>query len=338
MEKKIFAFTLIELLVVIAIIGILSGLIIVSLNGANASAQDARTRAGVDSLRKTILAYGIHSGGVYPAENCVITSSSCPALTSALVPDYYSALPDTSYSYTSGGTDFTVSGTLSNSDIYSYTASTGFSTGSSWSCGNTVTFTYKGSSVTYGTVSSNGECWMDRNLGASQVATAYNDSAAYGDLFQWGRSSDGHQVRSPLSSTTTDLSSTDVPGHGNFIITPASPYDWRSPQNTNLWQGVSGVNNPCPSGWRVPTSAEWETERLSWSSNDTNGAFSSLLKLAGAGFRTYNTAVVANLTFGYYWSSTINGTNSNRLFFSSATATLGTLYRGDGLSIRCVMD
>jgi prepilin-type N-terminal cleavage/methylation domain-containing protein len=122
------SFTLIELLVVIAIIGILSGLIIVSLNGANASAQDARTRAGVDSLRKTILAYGIHSGGVYPAENCVITSSSCPALTSALVPDYYSALPDTSYSYTSGGTDFTVSGTLSNSDIYSYTASTGFNT------------------------------------------------------------------------------------------------------------------------------------------------------------------------------------------------------------------
>jgi prepilin-type N-terminal cleavage/methylation domain-containing protein len=130
-NKLIKGFTLIELLVVIAIIGILSGLIIVSLNGANASAQDARTRAGVDSLRKTILAYGIHSGGVYPIEliKCVV-ATGCPTLSSALVPDYYSSLPaDTNYNYIStSGTDFTVSGTLSNSDTYSYTASTGFST------------------------------------------------------------------------------------------------------------------------------------------------------------------------------------------------------------------
>jgi len=125
------SFTLIELLVVIAIIGILSGLIIVSLNGANASAQDARTRAGVDSLRKTILAYGIHSGGVYPIEliKCVV-ATGCPTLSSALVPDYYSSLPaDTNYNYIStSGTDFTVSATLSNSYTYSYSSSSGFST------------------------------------------------------------------------------------------------------------------------------------------------------------------------------------------------------------------
>jgi len=122
------AFTLIELLIVITIIGILSGLIVLSLNGATASANDAKAKAGVDSMRKTILAYGIHSGGTYPNEECTITSSSCPLLTSALVPDYYSALPDTNYSYTSDGIDFTVSVVLSNSNIYSYTASTGFKT------------------------------------------------------------------------------------------------------------------------------------------------------------------------------------------------------------------
>jgi prepilin-type N-terminal cleavage/methylation domain-containing protein len=149
------SFTLIELLVVIAIVGILSGLIIVSLNGATVSAQDARTRAGIDSIRKTILAYGIHSGGVYPTETCVISSTTCPLLTSALVPDYYSALPDTIYSYTSSGTDFTVSAVLSNSDTYSYTASTGFLTtplyfSSCWTGdvgGLTCTETYYGSYV-----------------------------------------------------------------------------------------------------------------------------------------------------------------------------------------------
>jgi formylglycine-generating enzyme required for sulfatase activity len=68
-----------------------------------------------------------------------------------------------------------------------------------------------------------------------------------------------------------------TPEHGDFIINGSSPYDWRNPQNDNLWQGVSGTNNPCPSGYRLPTEAEWEAERQNWSSNNTAGAFASPL-------------------------------------------------------------
>jgi len=32
-----------------------------------------------------------------------------------------------------------------------------------------------------------GETWMDRNLGAIQVATSSTDADSYGDLYQWGR-------------------------------------------------------------------------------------------------------------------------------------------------------
>jgi len=60
-----------------------------------------------------------------------------------------------------------------------------------------------------------GKIWMDRNLGATQVATSSTDAASYGDLYQWGRRSDGHQCRT--SATTATLSSTDTPAHGNFI-------------------------------------------------------------------------------------------------------------------------
>ena len=32
-----------------------------------------------------------------------------------------------------------------------------------------------------------GENWMDRNLGATQIAASFDDVNAYGDLYQWGR-------------------------------------------------------------------------------------------------------------------------------------------------------
>ncbi len=50
-------FTLIELLVVIAIIGILSGLIIVSMSGASNSAKVARIQADMDQMRPTAILY-----------------------------------------------------------------------------------------------------------------------------------------------------------------------------------------------------------------------------------------------------------------------------------------
>lgn len=94
-----------------------------------------------------------------------------------------------------------------------------------------------------------GGIWMDRNLGATQVATSSTDAASYGDLYQWGRGTDGHELRT--SNTTTTISTTDLPGHGDFITEVSNPNDWRSPQNDNLWQGVNGINNPCPRRYRL---------------------------------------------------------------------------------------
>ena len=181
-----------------------------------------------------------------------------------------------------------------------------------------------------------GKTWMDRNLGASQVATSSTDAAAYGDLYQWGRGADGHQCRN--SATTIMLSSTDQPGTGNFITINSGNCDWRSPQNINLWQGVNGVNNPCPSGYRIPTGTEINAERLSWSENTSIGAFASPLKFPMAGLRTISGSLVNVGTLGSYWSSTVSGTKSSYLYFGSSNANMNVVYRARGFTVRCLKD
>jgi hypothetical protein len=182
-----------------------------------------------------------------------------------------------------------------------------------------------------------GKIWMDRNLGASQVATSSTDAAAYGDLYQWGRRTDGHQCRT--SATTNILSSIDQPAHGNFILAPNVPYDWRSPQNANLWQGVNGVNNPCPTGYRLPTDIELDTERLSWSNNTSVGAFASPLKLPMSGGRNNDSGLLSSVgASGSYWSSVIISSNSRRFTFLSTGATMQSDFRANGRAVRCIKD
>jgi len=181
-----------------------------------------------------------------------------------------------------------------------------------------------------------GKYWMDRNLGASQVATSSTDADSYGDLYQWGRGTDGHEKRT--SATTSTLSSSDSPGHGSFITYSSSPYDWRNPQNDNLWQGVNGVNNPCPSGYRIPTDAEWNAEYQSWGSFNSIGAYTSSLKLPVAGYRNSIGALLSSGTVGRYWSSTISSTSAYYLDFQSSSASVVLSMRVYGCSVRCIKD
>jgi len=183
-----------------------------------------------------------------------------------------------------------------------------------------------------------GKIWMDRNLGASRVATSSTDAQAYGDLYQWGRCTDGHEKRN--SSTTSTSSSTDTPGHAKFIKGSSSKdYDWRYPHNDSLWQGANGTNNPCPFGYRLPTEEEWLEERLSWSSNDASGAFASPLKLTMAGTRHGISCDLGNVgSYAYYWSSTVDGFSSKYLWFNSNDGGKGITERAQGRSVRCIRD
>ncbi len=181
-----------------------------------------------------------------------------------------------------------------------------------------------------------GKTWMDRNLGASQAATSSTDTSAYGDLYQWGRKADGHQCRN--SGTTRTLSTSDQTNHTNFIISTSAPYDWRSPQNDNLWQGVNGINNPCPYGYRIPTYTELESERSSWAQNNNLGAYNSVLKLPSSGFLNFWSDLSSAGYSGRYWSSNVNGSSAWDMFFESIDAFMNPENRVYGMSVRCIKD
>lgn len=187
-----------------------------------------------------------------------------------------------------------------------------------------------------------GKTWMDRNLGASQVATAINDANAYGCAYQWGRAPEGHENRG--SGTTSTKANTEVPSLGNvwdglFIKEGNPQYDWLEPKNDNLWLGVAGINNPCPSGYRVPTETEFENERGSWSSNNNAGAFNSPLKFPSGGERGgSNGSFFLVGSIGHYWTSDYSGNLARNMEFNSSNSFMGDERRANGLAIRCIKD
>jgi uncharacterized repeat protein (TIGR02543 family) len=194
-----------------------------------------------------------------------------------------------------------------------------------------------------------GKTWMDRNLDASSSGTGISQTSAgglagptpsyysgYGGLYQWGRFPDAHQCRSTtFNSFQNPPSQSDRPDHGGWIPGFGTYDDWRSPRNDNLWQGVNGINNPCPAGYRLPTEAEWNAERLTWTANNAGGAFLSPLRLPKAGRQNVRNFTEMGKT-GAYWSSTISGRYSIALIFDETLAGTYQNTRARGNSVRCI--
>ena len=175
----------------------------------------------------------------------------------------------------------------------------------------------------------NGTVWMDRNLGAKQAATSRSDAAAYGDLYQWGRRADGHQIRN--SATTTGQLNFGSQS-SKFVL---SSNDWLSASDDTLWQ--AGKNDPCPTGYRIPTETELDAERTSFATSNAEGAYGSALKLTLAGYREgTNGELDSEGSYGGYWSYTHSGSNPSILSFNISNVSISTGYRSEGYSVRCI--
>ena len=199
--------------------------------------------------------------------------------------------------------------------------------------------------VVYGT-----QTWMDRNLGARQVANAINDVFSYGNYYQWGRSADGHEITvwngtsktagRGLADTTNTLAADAYPSHANFIITSSSDWlgDPAGSDVATLWANAN--QGPCPANYHVPTYDEWNTAdgfNSGW--KNSTETYASALKLPSSGFRTFaNGTLRTQGTLGYYWSGAVSGTSAIFLYFDSRVALTYDSNRARGFTVRCLKD
>jgi len=171
----------------------------------------------------------------------------------------------------------------------------------------------------------NGVKWATRNV--DMPGTFAENPEDAGMFYQWNRK--------------TGWSSTDPMINSDGVTT------WDNTDSEgDTWEKA---NDPCPSGWRVPTHEEqislanaaqqWTT--VNGINAYTFGSDSILLFLPAAGCRfSYNGNLIYVGTYGRYWSSGIaSDIHACNLYFNSTDVKTNTYYfRADGFSVRCVAE
>ncbi|MCP1251479.1 fibrobacter succinogenes major paralogous domain-containing protein, partial [Elizabethkingia sp. S0634] len=184
--------------------------------------------------------------------------------------------------------------------------------------------------------------FMCQNLGATPGIDPFSaESGNHGAKYQWGAQT--NEAGRYYSQANDQTNAGTIAG---WNTTDKPDGSWSDASKT--------ANDPCPSGYRVPTSLQWEAvinnnnvERVgSWDDIGTNYTTAlyfrnpsndRTLMLPAAGYR-YNTdgSLGTRGSQGYYWSSSEAFTDAYYLGFDDSSVYMGNYNRTIGWSVRCV--
>jgi uncharacterized protein (TIGR02145 family) len=165
-----------------------------------------------------------------------------------------------------------------------------------------------------------------------------------------------------------DLIPTTIPATLDISGESSSEYQWAYDSNESnandygrlyTWYAVTDSRNVCPTGWHIPTDAEWttlttflggeevaggklkETGTSHWTTPNTGATNETSFTALPTGYRDVSVLFVDFSEFGGWWSSTESTTTDaycRYVAYNSATIFWEIIGKHDGVGVRCTKD
>lgn len=320
---------------------------VTALSCGSATFSPVTFTAGVSYMGTTTVPYTGGNGAIYGAGTGIASTGGVTGLTATLQAGTLIG---------SGNLTYDVTGTPSGNGQASFAISFG-----GQSC--TMYISNCGAFVSPGVF----KAFLCHNLGADTSLDPHVPVVGLqGAYIQWGRrgpTGGDSRVTWQTADNTANFAAAPTSGNANegiiagWSTTDAANDSWGTAAGDNF---KNPTNDPCPTGYRVPTSAEWTNVNsnntvsrtgLPWSDGATSygaalhygpNATTKTLTLSAAGFRTIitnNGTLVDRGNAGYYWSSSENGTNAFNLYLNTFTVLPALpINRTYGFSLRCIAE